>query len=261
MMDASIRARLDQHNIAAQAASYRTMGGSFEITPGWARGFSGLELPAFNIFLPLSPAGLDDDSLADTAAFFSSREVLYSIELIHDRLPGAPDYLNERRYQPLPPQPAMCLQGLAVDMPLNPEVTVEPVRTVPLLTAFCTLLYQVFDFPVQDMVKFFPVSQLKTEAVQHYLAFAGDRPVSTGTLIYAEGAVSIWNVCTVDHYRQRGAATTLLDHMLADAHDRQCDVAMLYSTAQAYSLFSKFGFEIYTQRQWFLPPDLDYEEE
>lgn len=261
MMDPSIRAGLDGHVIEAHETIYRTVSdGFFEITPHWARGFSGLQVPVFNIFLPRNPSGLTDETLADTAAFFSSRNVLYAVELVHDSVPEGPDYLHQRRYQSLPPQPAMYLQGIPENVHSNPEVTIERVTTVPSLTAFCTILHSVFDFPLRDMVKLFPVVHLKGNWIRTYLAFLDEQPVGTGMLICTEGVASVWHMCTLDQYRRRGVATTLLHRMLTEAHQDGHHLMMLYSTAHAYQLFSKFGFEIYTQRQWFLPPGIDYED-
>ena len=266
MIDASTRAKLDRHIITAQALRYRTLAkGAFEIRPDWLRGFSNLSIPTFNIFQPLTPAGLSDDLLADTAAYFASKNTLYAIEIVHDRMPHAPDYLDQRRYQPLPPQPAMFLRNFRVrtEFELNSVVYVERVQTVPALTAMCTLQQRVFDFPLADMVKLFPVIQLNGEnkkIIRHYLAFVDEQPVAAGTAICVEDVVSIWNVCTSDQYRDRRVATTLVHQMLCEANDAHCHLAMLYSTPQAYHLFTKLGFEIFTQRQWFLPPGLDYQD-
>jgi len=259
MLESSVRSKLDQHIIIAEAALFETIaGGAFEITPDWARGYSGLRWPNFNIFLPRTLTGLSDEILADTAAFYMDKQVYYSVELVHDRFPEGPDYLDQRGYESLPPQPAMVLQELSTPVPTNPAVEVETVRTVPSLTAFCTLLHRVFDFPLVDMVKLAPVNHLKSETIHHYLAFLDEQPVSAGTLVCAGGVASLWNVCTIDEFRQRGVVATLLRRMLNDARENGCRISMLYSTPQAYQLFSKFGFEIYTQRQWFLPPGIDY---
>ncbi len=260
-MDPTTRTRLDQHIISAYALRYRTIsGGLFEVMPDWARGFSGLQLPVFNVFLPRTLAGLSDDTLADTAAFFSSGKVFYALELVHDRFPEGPEFLNQHYYQSLPPQPAMVLEGLPEQVQPNAEVTIEPVTTVPVLTAFCTTLHAVFDFPLHDMLALYPVAQIKEDRIQHYLAFLNEQPVGAGTMIIREGVASIWNMSTIDQYRRQRVATTLLHHMLINARRQNCDLIMLYSTAQAYHFFNKFGFEIYTQRQWFLPPGIDYEE-
>ncbi|MCK6626781.1 MAG: GNAT family N-acetyltransferase [Anaerolineae bacterium] len=265
MIDSSTRTRLDQHVIAAQARLYRAVaGGSFEITSHWARGFSGLQIPTFNIFLPLSHEGLSDETLADTAAFFFSRETVYAIELVHDRFPHGPDYLNERRYQPLPPQPAMFIAAPPQDARLNPAVTVERVSTVPGLTALCALLHAVFDFPLGDLIKLYSAAHLRDDLkniIRHYLAFIDDKPIGVGTIICINGAASIWNVCTLDEYRRQGVATTLIQRMLQDGAASDCALTMLYATPLAYHLFNKMGFDLFAQRQWFLPPELNYEEE
>ena len=132
--------------------------------------------------------------------------------------------------------------------------------TVPALTAFCTILHEVFDLPLQDLAKFFPARHFEDDRIQHYLAFLNEQPVGIGTTILVDGVASIWNLCTLDQYRRRGVASSLLRRMLADANEFGSELILLYSTPQAYPLFNNFGFEIYTQRQWFLPPGIDYED-
>lgn len=228
--------------------------------PHWVRGYSGVHLPTFNTFMPLDPKGLTEDTLADTSAFFSSRNIHYVVEIIHDQLPDGPDYLSQLRYQSLPPQPAMMLQGAHDKVELNPDVTVQRVTTVPSLTAFCTTLHAVFDFPLKDLIKFYPARHFEEPRIKHYLAFLNEQPVGAGTIICADGVASVWNLCTIDQFRQRGVATTLLHSMLVDASEFGADITALFSTAHAYHLFNRFGFDIYTQHQWFLPPGIDYED-
>jgi len=261
-MDSSVRNSLDQHIIMAKAIVFRTIpGGLYEVMPHWVRGFSGLQTPVFNTFCPLDPTGLNDETLADTAAFFSSRNVHYMIELVHDVIPDGPDFLSKRHYQSLPPQLAMVLDGAPLDVEVNSEVVVERVTTVPSLTAFCTTLHAVFDFPLRDLINYFPARHFEDERIQHYLAFLDEQPVGAGTIISADGISSIRNVCTIDSYRQRGVATAVVNRMLVDANNGgNTSHTMLYSTAHAFQLFNSFGFEIFTQRQWFLPPGIDYEE-
>ncbi|GAB4423752.1 MAG: hypothetical protein Kow0031_02410 [Anaerolineae bacterium] len=255
-----MRTLLNKHIQAAQAAQFRSIaGGSFELMPDWARGFSGLHQPIFNIFWPFNPAGLTDDILADTAAFFSSRSALYAVEIIHDALPHGPDYLHQRRYTALPPQPAMLCDLLPASAPTHPDVIVEPVKTVPGISAFCSLQNQIFDFDLQDMRRRFPVAQLKEPRISHFLAFVNETPVGCGTVILTNGVASVWNVGTLDDYRGRGVGSTLLRHMLVAAAQRGGESAMLFSTAQAFNFFSGHGFEIFTQRQWFLPQNIEFE--
>lgn len=261
-MATTVRNKLNRHIIAAQALLFRNIvGGSFELMSDWARGYSGLSSPTFNIFLPRVPAALTDDMLADTAAFFDSRKSLYAVELVHDQIPEGPNFLNRRRYQALPPQPAMALHSLPDALTVNPDITVERAATVPAMTAFCSLQHDVFDFDLQDMRKRFPVAQLKESKIRHYLAFLDEQPVGSATIVFADNVASIWNMGTLDSYRRQGVATSLLCVMVTEAQKRGCELTMLYSTPLAYNLFSKFGFEIFTQRQWFLPQTIEYDDE
>lgn len=262
-MTASLRTLLNKHIFAAQALLFRSIpGGLFELMPEWARGYSGLHLPVFNVFIPRKAAGLTDETLADTAAFFSSRNALYAVELMPDFVPKGADFLNERRYNALPPQPALILSNNEpIVTRFNPAVTVAPVRTVPEITAFCSLQHQVFDFDLQDMLKRFPVTQLQYEKIVHFLAFLQDEPVGTATVICADGVASIWHMGTVDAHRGLGVATTLMSHMLDEAKKQGCRSSLLFSTAQAYKFFAKMGFEIFSQRQWFLPENIEYDDE
>lgn len=263
-MDSIVRTQLDKHAVSAQTFFYRTIiGGECELTPNWLRGLSKIQMPSFNILMPFDESGLSDDLLADTAAFFYSHDVMYAIELVHDQCPAGPEYLNQRRYQPLPPQPAMYLSELPADVNLNEAVKVERVQTVPQHTAFYTLLHQVYDFSLSDMVKLYPVAHLKEEnfsTVRHYLAFVDEEPVAATTLICQHGVTSVWNLCTVDSYRRKGVATAMLHQALGEAKRDGYNLAMIYATAQAFLMLNKFGFEMYTQRQWFLPPGLVYED-
>jgi len=259
-MDSAVRSRLDKHIISAQAKIFRnTTGGTFELMLDWGRGYSGLSVPTFNVLLPFKPTGLTDETLADTAAFFSSRNTLYAIELVHDRLPQGPDFLYQRRYLALPPQPAMALTRPPTFPALSLDITVEPVTTVATLSAFCSLQNAVFDFSIPDLRKRFPVSQIKESKIRHYLAFYQEQPVGAGTIVYAEGVASVWNVGTLDQFRRQGVAICLLQRMLTDAAQAGYTIIMLYSSAQAFKFFSRIGFEIFTQRQWFLPQNIEYE--
>jgi predicted GNAT family N-acyltransferase len=260
-MDETTRTKLDKHNIAAQAMFYRNIEkGLFEIMPDWVRGVSNVQIPSFNTFMPLTEAGLDDEVLADTAAFFFSRRLIYTVELIHDRFPHGPDSLTKRGYQSLPPQPAMFLPALPKDVKLNKMVNIERVKTVPSHTAFYTILQAVFDFELHDVIKLFPVTHLSEQSMyymRHYLAFIDEQPVAVGTVICKDGVATVRNVCTTDQYRHQGIARTLLYTMLSETNQDGHHLAMLYATAHSYHLFQKFGFEIYTQQQWFLPPDIN----
>ncbi|MFQ5613523.1 MAG: GNAT family N-acetyltransferase [Anaerolineae bacterium] len=257
-MDDALKSRLDDHLVLAQIKMTESLAkGECEVTSNYVRHFTGSGIPSFNFFVPLNANGLTDDILADTSAFYLSRKVIYAIALDEHRLPGGETYLNERRYQALPPQPTMVLPEVPTKFQADPGFGVERIGTVASLSAFYTLIHRVFDFPLDEMRRLFPVVQLKDDAIRHYLAFYDDRPVATGTAICLGDIVSIWNMCTLDNYRRQGIASGLLHHMLCEAAESGCRHSILYSTAMGYSLYDHVGYQLYSQRRWFLPPNVE----
>jgi len=247
--------RLDEHIIEAQRHLCQSVeGGVFERTETWVRGYTGSRIATFNVLLLLQPQALTDELLSDTAAYFNERRVRHAVAFDEHRLPDGAKELHVRRYQPLPPQPGMVLMGTPRRLPAHPELVVERAGTVAAMTAYCTLVSELFGLPLVETTHLFPINQLRNDAIRHYVGYLNDRPVAVATGILAEGVVSVWNVATRDHVRRQGIATALMYRLLWDAYDDGCDLSMLYSSAMAYSLYKKLGYELYTQRRWFLPP-------
>ena len=98
-------------------------------------------------------------------------------------------------------------------------------------------------------------------AAQNDLTVPLSRPGDRGSLeihsVYAEDVVSIWYLSTLDDFRKRGFASTLLNHILVDAAIKyNCDASLIYASPMGFSLFGKFGYRLYAMRQWFLPQEL-----
>jgi predicted GNAT family acetyltransferase len=87
------------------------------------------------------------------------------------------------------------------------------------------------------------------------VGFLDDVPVVAGMGVQAGGIVSVWNVATHDVVRRQRVATALVGHLLDVAWDEGCDASLLYSTPMAYSMYQRLGYELYTQRRCFLPPE------
>jgi GNAT superfamily N-acetyltransferase len=255
-MDAQIIQRLDEHILEAYSHLCRSVdGGIFERTEDWTRVYTGSTIATFNSLLLLSPEALTDDILSDTAAYFNERRVPHTIVFDEHRLPDGAKTLHFCRYQPLPPQPGMVLMSTPRQLPSHPGLVIERVGTVAAMSAYCALVSELFGLPLTEVSRLFPINQLRDDAIRHYLGYLDDVPVTVATGILAEEVVSAWNVATQDDVRRRGVATAMMYRLLWDAYDDGCDLSMLYSTPMAYSLYQKLGYELYTQRRWFLPPE------
>lgn len=258
-MDANQQARLDAHAIEAHMALVETsLEGEVERNADYVIGYTGATLPTFNFFIPLTLTGLTDETLADASAFFRTRDTMYAVSLEEHRVPDGTEYLSKRRYQPLPPQPVMVLETLPTERMVQDQLVVEEVSTIPALAAFYSILEAVFDYTPEEASLLFPAGQLQVEDIKHFVGFTYDNtPVTAGTAVYAEDVVSIWYLSTLDDFRKRGFASTLLNHILIDAAIKyNCDASLIYASPMGFSLFGKFGYRLYAMRQWFLPQEL-----
>lgn len=248
---------LEQHAIQAHCILIGTsQEGEVEEHGDFVLGYTGADLPTFNFFIPLTLTGLTDDTLADAAAFFRTRDTPYSVSLEEHRVPDGTEFLSRRRYQPLPPQPVMVLDDLQLNQGADDSLLIEGVETVPGLTAFYTVLESVFDFNTEEVMLLFPTTQLGETALKHFVGFVDEQPVSAITAVYSHDVVSIWNMSTLDDFRRQGYAASLLRYVLADAVVKGCNQSMVYATPMSFSLLNKFGYQLYAMRQWFLPQAL-----
>jgi GNAT superfamily N-acetyltransferase len=255
-MDTHIAQRLDEHILETHQHFCQSVdGGVFERTEDWVRGYTGSTVSTFNLLLLLKNAALTDDLLSDTAAYFDDQRVPHVVAFDEHRLTRGTEFLHVRNYQPLPPMPGMILLGPPRRLRSHPDLVVKRVRTEVGISIYCSLVSRLFGLSLRDTTLLFPINQLKDKTIRHYVGFLDDAPVAVGTGVVAEGIVSVWNVATHDDVRRHGMATALLSRLLDDAWDEGCDSSILYSSAMAYSLFQKLGYELYTQRRCFLPPE------
>jgi ribosomal protein S18 acetylase RimI-like enzyme len=80
---------------------------------------------------------------------------------------------------------------------------------------------------------------------RRYLGFLDGRPVSAAALVGAAGAAGVYLVGTVPGARQRGFATALTHHVLAEARALGYDLAVLQATNEGRGLYRKLGFVEY----------------
>ncbi|GAB4534817.1 MAG: hypothetical protein Kow0063_18330 [Anaerolineae bacterium] len=255
-MDAHIIQRLDRHVLKAHQHFCQTVeGGIFERNRNWVRGYTGSTVSTFNFLLLLNYAALSDDLLSDTAAHFDEHGVPHVVAFDEHRLPEGASFLSDRGYQPFPPMPGMVLLGPPRRLRSYADLSVRQVKTREALGVYRSLVSQLFGLPLNDTTLLYSASQLQDPAIRHYVGYVDEVPVATGTAVIVEGIVSVWNVATHDDVRHRGVATTLMDHLLEDAWEEGCDSSILYSSPMAYSLYQKLGYELFTQRRCFLPPE------
>jgi predicted GNAT family acetyltransferase len=149
----------------------------------------------------------------------------------------------------------MILLGPHRRLRSHPDLVVERLETADGMRIFHNLISELFGLPLNDTQRLFPADQLHNDSIRHYVGYLEDVPIVVGTGVQAEGVVSVWNVATHDVVRRQRAATGLMGSLLQEAWEDGCDASLLYSSPMAYSLYQKLGYELYTQRRCFLPPE------
>lgn len=255
-MDSRIVRRLNEHILEAHRHFCQSVaGGGFKRARDWARGYTGSPVSTFNFLLLLNDKALSDDLLSDAAAYFEEQRVPHVVAFDEHWLPNGANFLHTRSYQPLPPMPGMVLLGPPRRLRVHPDLVVERVKGETARDDFCDLVSELFGLSLADTVHLYPAGQLKTRGLRHYVGYLDGAPAVTGTAVLAEGIVSVWNVATRDDVRRQGVATGLMERLLEDAWADGCDASLLYSTPMAYTLYQRLGYELYTQRFSFLPPE------
>lgn len=255
-MDTRILKRLDGHILEVHRHLCQSVdGGIFEQTDEWARGFTGSRISTFNLLLLLGNRALTDDLLSDTAAYFNEQGVPHVVAFDEHWFSGGTNFLHSRSYQPLPPQPGMVLLGPPRRLRAHPDLVIKRVGTTARLDVYCRLISELFGLPLTETAHLFSANQLHHDSIRHYVGYLDDVPVAAGMGVLAGGIVSVWNVATHDVVRRQRVATALVEYLLDVAWDEGCDASLLYSTPMAYSMYQRLGYELYTQRRCFLPPE------
>jgi ribosomal protein S18 acetylase RimI-like enzyme len=83
---------------------------------------------------------------------------------------------------------------------------------------------------------------LPAGAVRCYAARLGARPASVLMTYDDDGDCVVWGVATLPGARGRGLAGTLLEHPLADARERGCDISTLEATKLGEPLYRRLGY-------------------
>ena len=91
-----------------------------------------------------------------------------------------------------------------------------------------------------------------TAPSHHYIGYAGAEPVTSGTLLLAEGMAGVYDLSTPPQFRRQGYGRALLAHMMAVAQQAGYDHAWLAASAMGVALYEQMGFVRQYQPQAFV---------
>ncbi len=147
---------------------------------------------------------------------------------------------------------------LSVELPgMLCEQLLPPVRVLPPLEirrvagdqtreAFCALGSACFNVPLPWFREVFANAEVWNEFLG-YVGYAGGEPVATAATVTGSGVVGVYNVCTLQDYRQRGYGEAVVRHALEQARLRHGIArSILQSTPAGLRLYERMGYRTVT---------------
>jgi ribosomal protein S18 acetylase RimI-like enzyme len=86
-------------------------------------------------------------------------------------------------------------------------------------------------------------------AWHHYLGYLDDEPVTSSTLLLAEGLAGIYDVSTIPSARHKGLGKAITRYAMQEAQRHGYQLAMLFASAQGHSVYRSIGFHDMFQRE------------
>jgi GNAT superfamily N-acetyltransferase len=81
-------------------------------------------------------------------------------------------------------------------------------------------------------------------AVDMFLGYAGERPVSTSCLIRTGPVAGVYWVSTLEEFRGRGFGAAISAHALRVGRSYGCDMATLQASPMGRPVYERMGFEV-----------------
>jgi len=137
------------------------------------------------------------------------------------------------------------------DLPWPEELRVEQVHDLPMLEVWKEVSAQGFEIDPQGAQIYYDAyaRQMRagnSEVLQH-IGFWHDQPVTSSTLLLADGIAGVYDVSTPPQFRRRGFAAAITQAIVREARDRGYQHACLMSSEMGAGVYSRVGFSTRVQ--------------
>jgi GNAT superfamily N-acetyltransferase len=243
----------------AAAAGFRSLslaadGGSSEDVGGALCWYSSSYVPVFNGAAILDEELFTRPTINLIERYFRHRSRPYSIMTLDALVPRASDLLGPFYYVEYDSMPAMWLEGEpGHSPPSSSSVWIKQVDSTVPLSVFRRILSAVFHLSMSEVNLVLGERTLQIGHVRHYLAWLGNTPVGTASLVLSDGVAGVWNVGTLADYRHRGVAATLMHHILSEARALGYEQSMLLASNDGQPLYERLGYKTLSHVRVFVP--------
>lgn len=152
---------------------------------------------------------------------------------------------------------AGCVPWMLADLAALPELAwpeelrVEQVHDLVMLEVWKQVSAQGFEIDPQGVQIYYDAYARQIKAgsseVQQHIGFWRDQPVTSSTLLLADGIAGIYDVSTPPQFRRRGFAAAITQAIVREARDRGYQHACLMSSEMGAGVYSRVGFSTRVQ--------------
>jgi GNAT superfamily N-acetyltransferase len=220
--------------------------------PGLAITWPDTHFPFYNaLFLTeqLTDAQVLQDRVQAAAAYMRARPNGGLFVLCLDNVSGAakeslPTILAEAEFVQALPMTGMAGDILPIEAPGHRALRFERILDDATIQDFAQINCISYDVPVETSLSLVKEHTLWHEHAYGFVAYEGDRPVSTATAIINEGCLFLFLVATMPEARCKGYGEAVVRHSLQTAHKATgISRTVLHATEAGYPLYLRLGYQ------------------
>jgi GNAT superfamily N-acetyltransferase len=218
---------------------------------GLAISWPNTAFPFYNsLFLAeqLTDAHVLQKCVEDAAAYMRGRSYGGLFVICLDNLGGtakenlAP-ILSQARLTQAIPMTGMAGDILPMESPGHPDLRFVRISDDSTIQAFAELNCVSYGVPIETSLSLIKEHTLWNEHAYGFVAYKGDRPVSTATAIINHGCLFLFLVATTPDARRKGYGEATVRHALQTAHEATgIRRTVLHATEPGYPLYLRLGY-------------------
>jgi GNAT superfamily N-acetyltransferase len=207
--------------------------------------------PFYNsVFLtePMTDARVLRDTVQEAVAYMRARESGGLFIVCLDHLSGsakdrAASILAQARLVQALPMTGMAGDILPMEAPAHPTLRFVRIADDATIQAFAQLNCVSYGVPIETGLSLVKEHTLWQEHAYGFVAYEGQRPVSTATAIVNDGCLFLFLVATAPGSRRKGYGEAVVRHALQTAHEATgIRRTVLHATEAGYPLYRRLGY-------------------
>ena len=188
------------------------------------------------------------DRVQDAAAYMRARPHTGMLVVCLDNLSrsakeGLSAILAQAKFVQAIPMTGMAGDILPMEAPGHSALRFVRIGDGSTIQAFAELNCVSYGVPVQTSLSLVKEHTLWRDHAHGYVAYEGDKPVSTATAIINEGCLFLFLVATAPDARCKGYGEAVMRHALQTAHKvTGIRRTVLHATELGYSVYVRLGY-------------------